>query len=189
LATTSAEAVPSVPDVDPQVQRHEAALNRLAEHPLVRRIDPPVQLVLEQKDAKSTAAVFPMPMRVPGNTYPRVGVIDSGIGSALAPWTLGRFDHLTPAQVDAVHGSNVAGILLAGQSANGPAIASEPDGCELYDVALFPNLPFNLVYGGGFAAFLEEVEQGVREAKEELGVRIFNMSINTWEPVQPIICS
>jgi subtilisin family serine protease len=184
LATTSADTVPSVPDVDPAVERHEAALNRLAEHPLVRRIDPPVQLVLDQQNANSTPKAFPLPTRVEGNSYPRIGVIDSGVGAALAPWTLARFDHLTPDKVDAVHGSKVAGILIAGQSANGPAIAAEPDGCEVYDLALFPRLPFSYVYRGGFAAFLEEVEQGIREAREDHGVRIFNMSINTWEPVQ-----
>lgn len=184
LATTSSETLPSTPDVDPEIARHEKALNRLAEHPLVRRIDPPVQLVLEQKDAKDTGKPFPLPTRVAGNSYPRIGVIDSGLGQALSPWTLGRFDHLTPAQVDAVHGSKVAGILVAGQAANGPSVAAEPDGCEVYDLALFPKIPFNRVYPGGFSAFLEEVEQGVREAKEQHGVRIFNMSINTWEPVQ-----
>ena len=34
-----------------------------------------------------------------------------------------------------MHGTNVASILLAGQSANGPAIPPEPAGCELQDVA------------------------------------------------------
>lgn len=81
-------------------------------------------------------------------------------------------------------GTTVAGLIVAGQAANGPAIAPERDGCQIYDLALFPKLPFTFVYGGGFAAFLEEVEQGIRDAKEQHGVRIFNMSINTWNPVQ-----
>ena len=34
-----------------------------------------------------------------------------------------------------MHGTNVAGILLAGQSANGPAIPPEPGGRELHDGA------------------------------------------------------
>ena len=61
---------------------------------------------------------------------------------------------------------------MAGQAANGAAIAPEPDGCEIYDLPLFPKIPFGHVFPGGFAAFLEEVEQGVREAKDEHGVRI-----------------
>lgn len=186
--TTSAAVVTTTPEVDVSIDRHDAALNLLAAHPLVRRIDPPVQLTLDQKDRptkRATAAkAFQLPTPVAGATYPRIGVIDSGVSNALAAWTVGRFDYLTTDQVNAAHGSTVAGLIIAGQAANGPAIAPERDGCQVYDLALFPKLPFNFVYSGGFAAFLEEVEQGVREAKDQHGVRIFNMSINTWNAVQ-----
>src|SRR5271167_4415336 len=46
-------------------------------------------------------------------------------------------------------------------------------------------MPFNFVYKGGFTDFLEEVEQGIREAKESFGIRVFNMSINCLTTVQP----
>jgi hypothetical protein len=180
IETTSSELPASTPDVDPNIERHEAALLRLADHPLVRRIDPPVQLVLSENAGGAPAAprTFTIPAHVTTRTYPRIGVIDSGVSASLAAWTLGRFDHLQPNEVDPSHGTKVATLLLAGQAANGPAIAPEPDGCEIYDLALFPQLPFNLVYKAGFTDFLEEVEQGVREAKEAHGIRIFNMSIN-----------
>lgn len=184
LATTSADVPATVPEVDTSLDRHEAALDRLANHPLVRRIDPPVRLTLDQKQRPTEARAFSLPQPIAGNSYPKIGIIDSGVGAAFSRWTLGRFDHLTPTQVDAVHGSNVAGIIVAGQAANGPAIAPERDGCQLYDLALFPKLPFNFVYSGGFSDFLEEVEQGIREAKDEHGIRVFNMSINTWNAVQ-----
>ena len=158
-------------------------LSRLAEHPLVRRIDPPVQFTLEQKESGAGQS-FTLPIPVAGANYPKVGIIDSGISQQFKAWTLGRFDHLTPAQVDAAHGSTVAGLIVAGQAANGPSIAPERDGCQIYDLALFPNLPFNFVYTGGFTDFLEEVEQGIREAKDTHGIRVFNMSINTWNLVQ-----
>lgn len=182
--TLSAGVPATTADIDLSVDRHEAALNQLAAHPLVRRIDPPVQLTLEQKDKPVAAKSFLLPAPATGAAYPRIGVIDSGVSPALQAWTIGRFDHLKPDQVDAAHGTNVAGIIVAGQAANGLAIAPEPDGCEIYDLALFPKLPFNMVYGGGFADFLEEVEQGIREAKHDHGIRIFNMSINTWNAVQ-----
>lgn len=181
---TSAGTVTTQPVVDVSVPRHDAALNALARHPLVRRIDPPLSLSLDQKGKPAQAKPFAMPAATPGTTYPRLGIIDSGVSSALASWTLGRFDYLKPHQVDEVHGTGVATLAVAGQSANGPAIAPEPDGCQIYDLPLFPNLPFGHVYPGGFAAFLEEVEQGVREAKDEHGVRIFNMSINTFNAVE-----
>lgn len=184
LAVTSA-GVPDAPsDVDTSVDRHEAVLSQLAQHPLVRRIDPPVQLTLEEKDRVAGARAFAIPAPVNGATYPKIGVIDSGVSDTFKAWTIGRFDHLKPGQVDAAHGSSVAGLIVAGQAANGPSVAPERDGCQIYDLALFPNIPFNFVYSGGFADFLEEVEQGIREAKEDHGVRIFNMSINSWNAVQ-----
>lgn len=182
--TTSSDAVTTEANIDISVARHEAALNVLAGHPLVRRIDPPIQFTLDQKDHPQAATAFQIPVPTPGTAYPRIGIIDSGVSSALAPWTLGRFDYLKVNQVDAAHGTTVAGLAVAGQAANGPAIAPEPDGCQIYDLPLFPKLPFGHVFPGGFAAFLEEVEQGVREAKNDHGVRIFNMSINTWNAVQ-----
>jgi hypothetical protein len=184
VAVASSETTLQAPNVDPDVSRHEAVLARLAAHPLVRRIEPPVQLALGDEEAQPRDKPFPQPIRVAGAKYPRVGIIDSGVMPAFSSWTLGRFDHLTTEQVDANHGSKVAGLLVAGQAVNGPDIAPESDGCEIYDLALYPKMPFNFVYTAGFIDFLEEVEQGIREAKEQYGVRIFNMSINTLHPVQ-----
>jgi hypothetical protein len=187
IEATAAEDMTLVPDVDPNVERHEAALLRLAEHPLVRRIDPPIQLTLDAEAGQVSAAPHPfsLPSRAAERRYPRIGIIDSGIGPSLSGWTLGRFDHLQESDVDPEHGTKVATLMLAGRAANGPSIAEEPDGCELYDLALFPRLPFNFVFKRGFTDFLEEVEQGVREAKESFGIRIFNMSINCLTAVQP----
>lgn len=183
IATTSTDVSASVPEVDISVARHESALAQLAEHPLVRRIDPPVTLLLEQKDEVPGSRPFPIPVRAINAAYPKLGIIDSGLSPVLASWILGRFDHLKPNQVDAVHGSTVAALAIAGQGINGPDIAPERDGCDVYDLAVYPKLPFNFVYSG-FADFLEEVEQGIREAKDNHGVRIFNMSINSINPVQ-----
>ncbi|MEI9899208.1 MAG: AAA family ATPase [Hyphomicrobium sp.] len=184
IAVTSADLPQTTPQIDTSIDRHEGALRQLAAHPLVRRIEPPVQLVLEQKSTKPVPQAFKLPTPAPDAKYPRVGIIDSGIGKVFDPWLIERFDHLKPGQFDARHGSNVAGLALAGQGANGPAIAPERDGCLLYDLPLYPKLPFSFVYSGGFADFLEEVEQGIKEAKDNHGVRIFNMSINCLTTVQ-----
>jgi hypothetical protein len=184
MAVVSADLPQTTPNVDPSVERHEAALNRLSMHPLVRRIDPPVQFVLDDHDASAAPAVFVLPVPAAGAAYPRIGIVDSGVSDAFDPWLLDRFDHLKPGQYDPNHGSKVAGVAVAGQAANGPVVAPERDGCLVYDLPLFPKLPFNFVYGGGFAAFLEEVEQGIREAKDNHGVRLFNMSVNCLTAVQ-----
>jgi hypothetical protein len=62
LAVTSAET-PTVPEVDPDVARHEAALTRVAAHPLVRQIDPPVQLSLDEESSRPLPKPFPVPVR------------------------------------------------------------------------------------------------------------------------------
>jgi hypothetical protein len=186
IEATSSDLPATTPDVDPSVERHEACLRRLAAHPLVRRIDPPVELSVHEGagSPSGSAEAFPIPVRTAQRRYPKVGVIDSGIGAPLAGWTLGRFDHLQPDDVDVSHGTKVAAMVVAGQGANGPAVAPESDGCEVFDLALFPKQPFNFVYRAGFTDFLEEVEQAIREAKEQHGIRVFNMSINCLTAVQ-----
>jgi Subtilase family len=186
IETVSAELRETAPIVDPNVGRHEEALTQLAYHPLVRRIDPPIRMTLES-DASSAGPLsltFDLPTRAATRTYPRIGVVDSGISAHLAAWLLGRFDHLATNEVDAVHGTKVASLVVGAQAANGPQIAPEQDGCEVYDIALYPRLPFNFHYRGGFTDFLEELEQGIREAKENHNIRIFNMSINCLTEVQ-----
>ena len=174
--------------VDQSLERHEAALEKLAAHPLVRRIDPPLQLALQDQEAAeqpSTAPkTFAFPTRVAEASYPRMGIIDSGIAKPLEGWLLGRFDYLATDRYDSRHGSKIAGLAVAGQGANGPAIAPETDGCQIFDIPLYPNIPFRLVYRRGFNDFLEEMEQSVREAHEAHGVRVFNMSINAETEVQ-----
>lgn len=185
IETTSSDISATAPNVDPDIDRHETTLALLAAHPLVRRIDPPVQFTVgEETNSSPSPRSFEIPSHAATRQYPRVGVIDSGIATPLSEWMIGRFDHLQADEVDTVHGTKVAALLLAGQGANGPAIAPEPDGCEVYDLALFPKLPFNLIYRRGFTDFLEEVEQGIREAKEMYGIRVFNMSINCLTTVQ-----
>lgn len=88
--TLSAGVPATTADIDLSVDRHEAALNQLAAHPLVRRIDPPVQLTLEQKDKPIAAKSFLLPAPASGAAYPRIGVIDSGVSPALQAWTIGR---------------------------------------------------------------------------------------------------
>lgn len=180
----------AAPLVDRNPDRHEAVLNALQQHPLVRAILPPVLLELTDdrtliglsQDTEAQALVIPQPEE--RSTYPVVGVIDSGVSSVLDDWIIGRFDYLSQGEYDLLHGTNVAGLISVGQLVNGPTVVAEANGCHLYDIPLYPNGPFMAKYPKGFSDFLEEIEQAVAEAKEQHGVRIFNLSINAVAAVE-----
>jgi len=192
LARRDVTEVTTSAPVDQNADRHEQALNKLADHPLVRSIQPPVQLQLtDDKSLRSDAGPLEtsgLPVALPqpsqNATYPIVGVIDSGVSDVLAPWVKGRFDFLDPSEYDPAHGTGVAGLITAGQSTNSPVVTPEPNGCEIYDAPLYPVGPFMDQYANGFMDFLEELEQAVAEAREEYGVRIFNLSINAISDVE-----
>lgn len=177
-------------DLDPA--RHDAMLERLQAHPLVRQVLPPVLLQLTDEDRSTEgrgvidAGTEPVTLPAPlaGAVYPVVGVIDSGVGPALAGWTVGRFDYLDVSEVNALHGTGVAGLIAVPQAVNAAAVTPELNGCLVYDAALYPDGPFRTKYPRGFADFLEEIEQAVAEAKAQHGVRVFNLSINAVSDVE-----
>lgn len=177
--------------IDRNADRHEAALSALQQHPLVRAIRPPIRLQLVDEevadpdaDAGSDTAALSLPKPSQGAQYPVVGVIDSGVAPILDDWVIDRFDFLDSGDYDAYHGTRVAGLLTVGQQANGPAVAQERDGCQIVDIPLFPIGNFLTQYPNGFSDFLTEVEQAVSEARDNHGVRIFNLSINATAPVE-----
>ena len=74
---------------------------------------------------------------------------------------------------------------MAARGANGNEIGREDDGCAMIDIPLLSTRPFRDVYGRrGFEAFLEELEAAVRDARDNHGVRIFNMSLNLSSAVE-----
>jgi hypothetical protein len=176
---------PAAAPVDENVVRHEQVLQVLASHPLVRRIRFPAVLEVSDASTSSTGAPFVVPARVPEATYPKVGVIDTGICAVFSDWLQDRYDFLNEADCDQTHGTLVAGVLIGARGANGAEIAREADGCDLVDIPLMPRGRFLDLYGSrGFEAFLEELESAVVEARDNHGVRIFNMSLNITSPVE-----
>ena len=154
-------------ELDLALDRHEQALKRLADHPLVRAILPPFRLTLSDSEAAQEGRVqIDIPTPVENAPYPKVGVIDTGVGPALAEWVLERFDLLTSRECDPTHGTQVAGLITIGALANPYEITPEPVGCLIYDAALFPRRgTFRSIYPNGFSDFLEEVEQAISEAR------------------------
>lgn len=176
---------PSAASVDPNIERHDHVLTVLAQHPLVRRIRFPVLLEVSATPIRHTKQPFVVPPRVANGTYPKVGVIDTGVCSALNAWTQSRYDFLDEAQCDPSHGTMVAGILVGARGANGTEVGREADGCDIFDIPLMPRDRFLDVYGPrGFEAFLEELEAAILELRDDDGVRVFNMSLNITSPVE-----
>lgn len=178
-------ATPVRQPLERDVDRHERVLTSIADHPLVRRIRPPIMIGPSETSASSSASAFGMPTRVRGATYPKVGVIDTGIAPCASGWVIHRHDFLDDSEIDPNHGTLVAGVLLAARDANGDEIGREEDGCDLCDIPLLSTRPFLDVYGArGFEAFLEELEAAIRDARDGHGIRIFNMSLNLRSAVE-----
>jgi hypothetical protein len=174
----------AVAQIDRDASRHEAALQRLAQHPSVRRISLPLRIELSDVPTAASSATLELPRPSPTSRYPRVGIVDSGLGRALESWTIGRHDFLERQDVDSEHGSFVGGLIVGAAGFNPDLPALEPDGCELVDLALFPKGDFLDTYPNGFDDFLAEMDQAIGEAVQQHGVRVINLSINAVAAVE-----
>ena len=184
---------------DASADRHGRLLKFLDSHPLVRRIElPPVLTRTEAADrpprpsaaagrARPTQAI--VPERLTTRTYPKIGVVDGGIGPALADWVIDRWDILDAGDVDAAHGTFIGGLTVLGAALNGDEVCREPDGTELVDIAVFPDeaspTAFSSYYPDGLSQFFDEVGYAVADAKARHDVRVFNMSLNIQHQAEP----
>jgi hypothetical protein len=168
-------------------ERHARLVGFLERHPLVRSIELPGVISRGAPQPRVRPGTVTIPQRTTGRAWPKVGVIDGGISDvALGSWVIGRWDLLADADIDAAHGTFIGGILVAGSQLNGPEVCSDNDGTELYDIAVFPSSESAFAtYHGDLVGFLNEVENGIVEARTRHHVRIFNFSLNVQNAVVP----
>ncbi|HEX6803612.1 MAG TPA: S8 family serine peptidase [Terriglobales bacterium] len=169
---------------------HGRFLRLLDVHPYVRSVALPPILV----EARLTTAsveqsnAITLPAKLPHRLYPKVGVIDSGLSSGFSEWIIGGHVILAPNDKAVEHGTFIAGLLVAGQQLNGAAICSELDGCELFDIGIFPDSRnpdlFTNYYPKAIPDFMVELSSAIEAAVRDHRIRIFNMSLNTVTPVQ-----
>lgn len=164
-------------------------MSLLDAHPYVRRILlPPIIVAASlQIAAVEPESAVALPLKHAGVVYPKVGIIDGGVGGHLGGWSLGGHAIVAPEHQDTAHGSFIAGLLVGGQSLNGAFVCPETDGCELFDIGILPDEDqhvFDSYYPKGVVDFLEELDNGVEIARRAHGIRIFNMSLNLLDPVQ-----
>lgn len=163
-----------------RVEDHRAMLGLLASHALVRNVElPPLMEAAPAGRAIST----PCPAvhkPAPKGSYPVVGIIDGGIAGVpeLAPWRIGDAG-LTPVNDrDESHGTFIAGLVVAGGILN-PDMADELEaqGCKFYDLDIFPRSDLRKKYFGQDAEyFFDLLDEKIKVAKRDHGVRIFNFS-------------
>jgi hypothetical protein len=174
----------------PSVQDHSRLLSVFDRHPYVRRVLLPPILVgaTPEQVLLEPEATAVLPAKRNGVAYPKIGIIDGGFGDHLAGWRLGGHTVVAPPHRQTDHGSQIASLLVGGQLLNGSSICPEPDGCELFDVAIFPDpdeqQAFETYYPNGIVDFLGELDTAVGIARRDFGVRVFNLSLNLLDPVQ-----
>ncbi|MGA2571693.1 MAG: S8 family peptidase [Terracidiphilus sp.] len=170
-------------------EQHSRLLSLLDGHPYVRRVSlPPIIEATRIQPSTTAPGSTSPPQRATNVNYPRVGIIDGGIGDHLASWSLGEHTIIAPSHLKRDHGSFIGGLLVGAQLLNGPSVCEEPDGCDLFDIGILPDpdqsATFKDYYPKGIVDFLLELENGVETAKRDHDIRIFNMSLNLLEPVQ-----
>lgn len=169
---------------------HRRLLGFLETHPLVREIRLPSRVIRSSPAEPAVSGpqyTHLISEPIAGRSYPKIGVIDGGISSHLAPWIKHRSGLLDPAHASLDHGTFIAGLLVEGASRN-PLLCLDADGCELADLNIFPDVDipgvFDLYYPNGTPDFFDEIETSIAHCRERQGTRIFNLSINAISPAQ-----
>jgi hypothetical protein len=173
--------------LDLSAQRHQAVLQQLDRHPLVKRIHLP-PIVTRPSAAVMASAAMPsstwQPVRrLADRTYPRVGVVDGGFAACLDEWVIDRWNVIAPADESLDHATFIGGLLVGGMSMNAAGVANDPDGCDLVDVKVLPRESdpnaFTTYYGrNGALGFFQELNDAVEALRRRANVRIFNLSAN-----------
>jgi hypothetical protein len=169
---------------------HGRLLSLLDAHPYIRRVLlPPIVVAARlNASAESGGELVPLPAPMAGGNYPKIGVIDGGIAPLLREWVIGSHGIVAPQDQDLSHGTFIGGLLVAAKQLNGVRVCEEEDGCGLFDISIFPDpdrpAAFANYYPRALRDFIAEVASGIAVAKQQHGVRIFNMSLNLHEPVQ-----
>ncbi len=180
------ETLSHLSDIDQNVARHQKLLEFLSTNPLVKSIYVPP--IIEKSESAGAAAdsLVALPEKNDQENYPIVGVVDGGVGGIFDPWIVHSWKILADAHRDTNHGNFIGGLLVAGQQLNGAEISPEFDGCDIVDLAVFPDSSsalFEAYYPGGLEGFLDEIEIAVQEVRNTHGVRIFNLSLNARQMV------
>jgi hypothetical protein len=153
-------------------------LDFLSGHPLVRKVSAAPSL---SSFTYSEGLGLDVDVTAPNDIsdFPIIGVIDNGISDVFDGWKVYKWSELPDNFRVEDHGSKVAGLLVKGNALNGEELVPETDGCRLADLCVFPSKGnWSEAYPLGAENFFESLKNAVKDAKDESGVRIFNISMN-----------
>lgn len=112
---------------------------------------------------------------VEGQTYPVVGVLDTGIANIphLVPWMHNKtFTKYHDDDINKGHGTFVAGVLVYGDELEGAAYTGF-EGCKLFEAIVMPDLKKQGIYE-------DELVEHIREAiGNNNEIKIWNLSLGT----------
>lgn len=164
---------------DLSIARHRELLAFLSEQTLVRSIELPPVLETAPMEAGGQPAPASISTPTPGVDYPVVAIVDGGVAdaSALAAWKVGDAGLVPQGDRDENHGTFIAGLVSAGGALN-PHLGNhiEASGCKFYDLDLFPRREPRGAYYPDIEDLFDILDEKVKVAKQNFGVRIFNLS-------------
>ena len=184
---------------DANIERHQRLLRFLESHPLVRRIElPPIltRTIIEGRlSARSSASEgssrpeqLQLADRLSTRAYPKMAIIDGGVSGDLNGWVVDRWDILAESDKSLDHGTFIGGLIVGGNSLNGPAVCPEGDGAELVDISIFPDEEkpvFQNYFPNGIDDFFDEISNAVADASARHGTRFYNLSLNVQHQTEP----
>ncbi len=163
------------------ISQHQNLLNVLAEQSLVRGVELPP--LVESAPATTAHDLFPpaVPKPVEPERIAVLGIVDGGVAKLpeLVAWCAGESTFVPDVDRDESHATFIAGLVAAGAALN-PNLAGllEGSGCRYYDLDLFPRKDLRQKYfGGDIDYFFDVLEEKIKVAKGDCGVRIFNLSM------------
>ena len=161
--------------------RHGELLGFLAEQALVRTVELPPLLETTPAVPETNVGSVTLAAPLSGVDYPTVAIIDGGVAAnePLEKWKVGDAGLVPAADRDEGHGTFIAGLISGGSVLN-PLLGAglEPSGCKFYDLDLFPRRDLRGRYYPDIEDLFDTVDEKVKVAKRDHGVRVFNLSFS-----------
>ena len=110
-----------------------------------------------------------------GKTYPRVGILDSGIEKIkpITPWIYGKKSPYIKDELDTRHGTFVAGIVVYGDELIDRKVV-DSEGCFIFDAPVISDISLGHVEEG---ELIDNIREVISERKDE--IKVWSLSLGT----------